>query len=396
MRISNEVLDTYNPVFYNLDYNFVDKSTRSNNNKQITNDDQYKAIIIFLNSLKKNKIYIELKNLLTKYKLNINLDSYIKNSINSYSPTNINRYKKEDIEGIESSNPIKQIKKEIKEKDIPFKKKEELLNLLKHIENIIFIDTLKNDKYIDYTQLARDVLVEDLELEKNENTDIKNKLNKISTDFINLLYTNLRISEENHNKNNIVKDKTLFGYHNNIILFNIFPDNVKEFSNEIFRRIIILLSTWLLFAKPIGSAWLMAKYMLINPIDNLRFLRYFNDNTVIWRYFTMGLDNNYFKNIYQNIKNENPNTIGTKALNIFITFLIFLIIAIVLYGYNNSVFNLTSSPSWYSIIYMFIFIIYISGCTFMYPMGKIKSYNIGFIIFLLLIILIIYLIMKFS
>lgn len=362
VRISKEMLRKYNPRFYNVDY---------------TNEEDYHK---FLNYINKNNVYKEFKKYLDKFGIDYNPDTVFKKI-----------YTKNNIVSENFINPIEQIKEDISCLKITINKKEELTNIINHINDVIFIDSYEDKSYENDTKLARDCIIEDYDLKD----EYKELFSKITKDFIKLFRENLKIGFKNKilndneiNLTNIEnKDKTLFSYYNYVIGYNIVPNYIKNIANNIFKQIIKFFSIWLVLGKPFGSSWLIVKYLLIPTYGIQKFLRIFCKDSILWKYFTMGIDNEYFKNIYEKYKIEN-NNIGTKSINIFVSILLILLVLPVLYIYNNSVFSFTSNPSWLSIIYILLFIVNIYGNILIKFFKKNNSWFIYFNIIFILIYLI--------
>ena len=96
----------------------------------------------------------------------------------------------------------------------------------------------------------------------------------------------------------------------------------------------------------------------------------------------------YLNNIYNLYELVNQNTLLTKSLNIFYSVLIFIIMAPILYTYNNYIFGLINNPSWYSFIYQFITIIYIYGSiTTLIAEKSLLSYNLFFVGMIIIIVI---------
>ena len=342
MRISHELLKKYNPKFYKLD---------------IKNDE--KRNVLFKN-LKNNKIFLQLKNLMAKSKIILNED---------------------DLNESQSDDAIAQLKNLIDIQDIPYKKKIKLYDLLKHIDNVLVVENIENIKYEEDSNLAQYVLLNnDDEIEPG----YKNLLNEITTKYIQNFRNNLHVNPNQNESNN---DRLLHGYHYNIISYNILGDNVKYKANNMFIKILRLLSTWLLLAKPIGSSWVISQYIL-NSSNIMKVIKNFSTNSFIWKYMSMGIDNSYLNNIYNLYESVNQNTLLTKGLNILYSILIFIIIAPILYMYNSSIFGLISNPSWYSFIYQVITIIYIYGSIgTLVAQKSLMTYNLVFIGIIVIIVI---------
>jgi hypothetical protein len=247
---------------------------------------------------------------------------------------------------------ISRIKEIINEQIIPYKRKSEMLDLVDHITNTLKIINQINEGYKNDSLLARDELLYDKEIKEEQ----KPKLKEILNDYIDKFKNNLEI-----------KDKTLFGYHYNIVGYKLFGDKVRVKSNTIFSFILRLLSAWLLFAKPIGSPWVITKYIMSSSEGFKKLLKNLSGTSLLWKYFSMGLDRSYFEEIYKNVKNntensifKNPLLLLSKGWNLLLTILIFILLVMIFYFYNSTNFGLTSSPSWYNMIYQIIFIIIIT------------------------------------
>ena len=340
MRISYELLKKYNPKFYKIN---------------IKNDEKRNDLF---KNLKNNKIFLQLKNLMAKSKIILSED---------------------DLKQNQNEDAITQLKNLIQIQDIPYKKKIKLYDLLKHIDNVLVVENIEDSKYEEDSNLAQYVLLNnDDEIEPG----YKNLLNEITTKYIQNFRNNLHV---NQNTNGSSNDRLLHGYHYNIISYDILSDNVKYKANNIFIKILRLLSTWLLLAKPIGSSWFISRYIL-HSSNIMKVIKNFSTNSVIWKYMTMGIDNSYLNNIYNLYETINQNTILTKGLNIFYSLLIFIIIAPILYAYNSSIFGLISNPSWYSFIYQAITIFYIYGSIGTLIANKsLMTYNIIFIVIIVII-----------
>jgi len=308
---------------------------------KIENDDKR----VILDNLKDNKIYIDIVKLLKRNNFDFNI------------------------------NYVDEMKDIIKKQEIPYKNKSDMYELLEHINNVLLIKNEINETYENDSILARDELLYDKEIDESYKDTLKNVLDiyiKNFTDNLNL------------------KNSTLFGYHYNIITYSLFNHNTRIYSNKIFKNLLRLISTWLLLAKPIGSSWLIVKYMLISYTGFKKLLNKLCSRSIIWKYFTMGLDTSYLEDAYKNVKNNNENSILKKGLNLLYTSLIFIFILPVIYMYNSITFGFTSSPSWYNLLYQIVFIINIIGNINCYYTGQSHlMFNIIFIIIFIVIIILI-------
>lgn len=296
-----------------------------------------------LKNLKNNKIYNRIKELLKKTNIELNI------------------------------NYIDEIKDLIYKSDVSFKTKEEMYDLLKNINNTLKITNNIDENYkneSDY-ELALDELLYNKEIEEK----YKPMLKEIVTKYINKFKENLNL-----------KDGILFGYDYNIITYGIFSNKVRIYFNNVFKNILRFFSTWILFAKPIGSSWLITQYILNTGSKFSNFFKNLTGKSWIWKYFTTGLDTSYFEDMYKNFSVK--ESLLDEGLNMVYSILIFIIITPIIYLYNSTVFGLTSSPAWYNILYQIVFIINILGNLNVYLSGGSNLlFNIKFIIGFILIII---------
>jgi len=320
------------------------------NPKFMIPDDTNNSIII--QNLKDNKIYIEIKKLLQK-------------NNTEFSISNIS-----NIEGI------------IKKTEIPYIEKENMYNLLEHIKNVLIIENEVNEPYENNSILAKDELL----YRKNIGDEYKKVLEKIANEYIDEFTKNLNL-----------KDNTLFGYHYNITTFNKLPTKVKTISNNLFRTLLSLFSTWILFAKPVGSSWLFAKYIMAEKVGFKGLLKSLSGKSFLMKYFSTGLDTGYFEEVYKNVSNNNvkPSYLS-QVMDYIYTIIIFIVLITVFYSYNSINFGMTSYPAWYNIVYQFIFIANIIGNMYTYSNGGgLLMYNFMFLIAIIVVIIIIFVLMFF-
>lgn len=281
---------------------------------------------LILENLKNNKIFIQINKILKKNNFGFNL------------------------------NYLDDIKQIITNENIPYKNKIEIFNLLSHINNILLIKNEVNEGYENDSILARDELLYDKDIKEEYKETLKNIIDKYITKFTD----NLNL-----------KDGTLFGYHYNIITYELFNNNIRINSNKIFENILGLFSTWLLFAKPISSSWLFSHYI-------------FNSNLFISKYSTLGLDDELL---------IIPK--GTNITNITYSILLFILITPLFYMYNSIIFGFTSSPLWYTLFYQIAFIINIIGNIWIYNNnGSYLNFNVIYVIILIILTVITYFIKK--
>jgi hypothetical protein len=209
-----------------------------------------------------------------------------------------------------------------------------MLGLVDHITNTLKIINQINEGYENDSLLARDELLYDKEIKEEQ----KPKLEEILNDYIDKFKNNLEI-----------KDETLFGYHYNIVGYNLFGDKVRVKSNIIFSFILRLLSTWLLFAKPIGSPWIITKYIMSSSDGFKELLKNLSGTSLLWKYFSMGLDRSYFEEIYKGVVNNKENSIiknssliSSKGWNLFLTILTFIILVLTFFFYKSLLTHFTN------------------------------------------------------
>jgi hypothetical protein len=376
----NDDDDNDNEYDYNSNLNKDNKIFSETIYKELENNKIFQEI---LKLLKKNNIFNEIlkKNKNTVQSGGVRIDDNENNEnkgqrISSNNEIKVNSTRIEDNNNnktevnatrINSNNEIKinnasrieeddtyisKIKEIINEQILPYKRKSEMLDLVDHITNTLRIINKFDKDYDKDWILATEALLDDKEIKDEQ----KPKLKEILTDYIDKFKNNLKI-----------KDKTLFGYHYNIVGYKLFGDKVRVKSNDIFSFILRLLSTWLLFAKPIGSPWVITKYIMSSSEGFKKLLKNLSGTSLLWKYFSMGLDRSYFEEIYKNVENntensifKNPTLLLSKGWNLLLTILIFILLLMIFYFYNSTNFGLTSSPSWYNMIYQIIFIIIIT------------------------------------
>jgi len=329
LRISKELLLKYNPKFV-----------------KIENEDKKKI----LDNLKENKIYLEIVKILKKNNFDFNI------------------------------NYLDEIKEIVKNEEIPYKKKEEIYDLLLHIDNTLLVINEKNENYDNDSQLARDELLYDKDIDE----DFKKTLKEIADKYI-----------ENFTNNLNLKDGTLFGYNYNISGYNILNNKTKINSNIAFKYILRFLSSWLLLAKPVGSTWLIVKYILISSYGFKKILRNMSNGSILWKYFSMGIDTSYFEETYKEVKNNNQNSLISKGMYLLYSVLLFIVMFPLIYFYNTTNFGLTNSPSWYNLLYQLVFIGNIIGNIIIHYNEKSHlifniAYFLAFILIIIIITVIIY------
>jgi hypothetical protein len=336
-RISYEMLRRYNPKFTNYD-----KTTGPESNQKISNQIFQKVIKILKETFRLGK----------KAK-----DEEIFKQIESKISMHNERTSQIDYE-----LAAQDILDLVDQMDIKYKIKLEILNLLKHLVNKLNIENDIDEDYEEYEDdatLAEKILLGSFDDNNPNQKDTKDKL-------VNVIKEYRRKFKEDLS----VKYKTLYGYHYNIIGYNSLGDKVYTWSNYILKNFIRLFSTWLLFAKPFGSSWLLSKYTLIWKWDFLPIFKNLTDNNFIWKYFSMGLDSSYFENIKIECREKDikikDDTMVNKIIYYFITIIVTLFVTLpTLYFYNLTSFGLQNYPSWINPVYQILIILIILGNTYL-------------------------------
>jgi hypothetical protein len=345
----NDLIDKYgfNDALYDKVYKAllrISKELLLKYNPKFMNIDNLDKKIIYQN-LKDNKIFIRINKLLKKNYFEFNLDY------------------------------IDEIKKYIENENIEYNDKVEMYNLLEKIDNTLLIVNEINEKYEEDSILAKDELLYDKEIKeeyKDLMKDITDKYIKNFTDNLNL------------------KENLLFGYDYNISFYSLFGQKIRLYSNKILNIIISLLSVWILFAKPFGTPYLLCRYILTQNHGFKDLLNNLSGKSIIWKYFSMGLDTSYFEEIFKKVKNNSESSIIEKGLNILYTILLFIILFPIIYFYNSINFGFTLSPSWYNLLYQFVFILNIACNLYCYYYKKsYLVYNIGFLISFIIVFIVI-------
>lgn len=327
VRISNELLEKYNPKF--MDLNNIDKK-------------------IILDNLKNNKIFQNINKILKKSSFNFDI------------------------------NYINEIKNLIDNEQLPYKDKEKMYDLLNQLDNTLLVINKVNEKYNNNSILARDELLYD----KNINNEYKPLLKNITDEYI-----------KNFTENLNLKNGILFGYDYNIMSYSWLSQNVRLKSNNILSLILGLLSVWFLFGKPIGSPLLFVKFITSENIGMKGFLENLTNNSIIWKYFSSGLDKSSLEELLKKINTNKEISITQNISNILKTVFIFIILVPLFYFYNSVNFGLSLSPSWYNIIYQIIFLLNILGNYYCYyNNSSYLLFNIKFFISFIIIFIFISLI----
>ena len=366
-------------------------------------DDQYR---IFLKCIK--RINYEL---LDKYKPKFvkledlqpeELAEHLKNNVKDKNHILVqleNFFKDKDIElKFDNKDYLRSLKDFIKNADIKDVDRDAAIQLFHKINQTLEIKTnhnrsnmnkekntmKKNEKTKGYPDdfgenidLAIQVLLDNEDIKKESKVLLK----KLSQNYVDYFRKNIR-------------ENRLYGYNYNLWTYPYFDREYREGSNTIFLMLIRLISTFVLFARPITSGWLLSIFALIPVIEYKNYFKYFNEDSWIMKYLGMGIDDEYFIDNYND--DINNNNITNKGFKILYKFLLFIFIALpFLQFYNNTFYGLTFSPNYMNIFYQFIFILNLIGNIYADSLGLERmSFNIIFWVIFFIILLILYFVFK--
>ena len=370
-RISNELLIKFNPLFSE------NQKTIEQIMEKLTDNKSFKKILNDIGKIYKSEIekYEKLKD-------TAKIDEYTKKI------TELNTLKDNP-----SPNYLQEIQNYIKDNDtkIAIGDKNKLLEILDSINNVLEIKNKFNKNYEQDIRLAIEVLMGDDDL-KDLKSNEKGKIESFVNQFANEFLENLQVGN---------KQKELFGYHYNIMTYKVFNKATRLKANHIFEVILSLLSTWLLFAKSLGSPFLIINYIFNR---NEKFSNVVNKDNFIWRLISMGLDLSYFENIRCNkseykeqIRTENKmpfmeKTFCQKMVTIgwyFLYFLLYLMILMFLTFANGAIYGMALSPQWYNFLFIIAVLINMyMNITLINKGKKLLFPNIGYIVGFLIIVLI--------
>ena len=101
-------------------------------------------------------------------------------------------------------------------------------------------------------------------------------------------------------------------------------------------------------------------FALIPKIKFENYFKYFNEDSFLMKYLSLGMDDEYFKDEYtKEIKNNTPSNV---ALKLFLKIIVYILVASpFLQFYNNTLYGLTFTPNYVNIIYQGIFFINLIG-----------------------------------
>jgi len=333
------MLEKYNPVFEKI------------------SDEPYN---LFKEHLKDNKIYQKIRRILKPY-----------GNVNVFDKTNYG-----------------EIQQLIERKtDLPYAEKLEMYDYLRHIRNTLKVKLFENEKYENDAEIAQEALLMDEKLK-----DVKDVLKPLIKNYMEKFEENLKLKEKN-------KDKVMYGYHYNLMTYNIYSDETRMKWNGYFKVLLSFLSIFLFISKALGTPWVISNYIMSsNDKDNINTLlkKYSFDGPVLWKFMTMGIDTTKFEDL--KIDEPPKKTYFELFYKYGCIILLFLFIVIpILQLFMSSSFYLGLSPIWLNFLYQLLFLGGIFGNqAITYNKGSYLIFNIIYFVCVLLILIAITLIMYFA
>ena len=270
---------------------------------------------------------------------------------------------------------IKEIHKDIDESDVPYKDKKEMYDLLSHLNNVLEVNSIDKEKatYQNDVELAKEVFVMDEELGKSVRGGFKKLIETYIENFDKYI----------HPKNNVI-----IGYHYNLITFTYFPKKWREFMNKVFAFLLSFISVWLFLAKPLGTPWVLSRYILSSKYGANELLEKYRKDEPLWRFMNMGVDFSFVENqtIPKGDKQTNLVDIIWKWLK---TFLLFTLGMIPLMNFFSSVvFGMSIAPTYMNFIYaLFLLGNIIGNMIIAQKKGEYLTFNIIYFVIFFLVLL---------
>ena len=365
-RINYELLDKYKPKFVKLedvDPELLKQSLRKNFKDR-------NHILVQLEKFYKEKGILKKDESLSD---KINEDTYLKDLKNYIKDQNVQE--KDTKAALELYHKINQTLEVIT--DYYGTEESKKINKKKHNLMEKNKEGIYDDDFAENIDLAIQVLL--------DNEDIKDEskvlLKKLCENYVNYF------------KKYIQQDK-FYGYNYNLWTFKYFDAKYRESSNQYFIYLMRIISVYILFARPITSAWMFSIFTLIPKIEFKNYFKYFNEDSMIMKYLSMGMDDEYFKDEYT--KEVNNNTTENVSYKLLYKFLVYIFVASpFLQFYNNTLYGMTFTPNYVNIIYILVFIINLIGNFNCESFGlEPVSFNIVFWIIFFIITIVLYFIKK--
>lgn len=358
-RINSELLAKYEPKFVKLED--IESAELMEHLKKNAKD--------------KNHILVQLEDFFKSKGIPFNLSN--KNTNSSLNNTN-NESSKNNMEN-SLNDYIKRLKDFIDNSEVEEKDKKNAMELyhkiLQTLEVRVNTNVDKNNEFIKDSKLAIEVLLDD------DDIDDKNKLllKKLCENYVNYFqkYT---------------KEKKFYGYNYNLWTFKYFNNEIRLNANKWFYYLIRIISVYILFARPITSPWFLSILVLLPYIRFDKYVRYFNENSFIMKYLSMGIDTEYFIESYGN--NINNNEILKKGKNtIFKVILYLIVLSPFLQFFNNVLYGQTFNPLYMNIFWQTILVINLIG-NYMIDSKNTMVWNIIYWFLIFIISIIIYFVKK--
>ncbi len=281
---------------------------------------------------------------------------------------------KRDLSSLDTDY-IKEIHQRIMEADIPFKDKKEMYDLLSHLNNVLEVHALdeKQATYENDVDLAKEVFQMDDELGKS----VKGGFKKLIETYI-----------ENFEKHIHPKNNVLIGYHYNLITFTYFPKKWREFMNKVFAFLLSFISVWLFLAKPLGTPWVLARYIMSSNYGANELLEKYKKDEPLWKFMNMGVDYSFVEK--QTIPKSDKQTSLMDIIWKWIkTILLFSLGMIPLMNFFSSVvFGMSIAPTYMNFIYALMLLGNIIGNMIITEKkGEYFTFNVVYFIVFFLVLL---------
>lgn len=350
-RINHELLSKYQPKFIKLEH--LDKEELK---KHFKNENKNGK------KIDKNHILVQLETFFKDKDIKLEFDE------NNYLESLSNFIKNAEIKESDRKNALELFHKIDQTLEIKtnFNKTED--NKKKN--------TLTNN-FTENATLAIEVLLDN----ENVKPESKELLQKLCRKYVDYFRQN-------------IKEDRLYGYNYNLWTYKLFDRDFREYSNNLFYLLIRLISVYILFSRPLSSPWFLSIVALMPKITYVKyFLYYINDDYGIMKYLSMGVDTEYFKEVYKNTINN--NTFITKSIKMIFKVLFYLIIALpFLQFFNNTMYGLTFTPNYLNVIYQFVFVLNLIGNIYP-PFGLDEmSFNIVYWVLFFIVSLVLYFVLK--
>lgn len=177
----------------------------------------------------------------------------------------------------------------------------------------------------------------------------------------------------------------LKNYNNHIPGNDSFLNTLHKNSGWIWKIILCLLSPFILFGKMLGTSWMMSNYTTgyfrgMNHVIDL-----FKEDSFLWRYSTIGVDRIQVEKYLETLS-LSPST--TSIFSWIVSILLLFIFIPFITMMNNIIFGLSFTPKYINMIWIALFMGNIIGNIMLNKDGaSLSTFNIGYIIVSILILL---------